>query len=163
MKRKLEIIRGLMHNPKVLFLDEPTTGLDPVSRKSLWKYLQQIRKETDITIFLTTHYLEEAEDADYIAIINQGKIVAKGTPAQIKQTLIDEYMLIDSKDRTALEKELKSKKIKYSNKGPYKINMNGYSIQQIIKSIDTPLSKITIHAPSLEEAYINIVEGNNEE
>ena len=75
MKRKLEIVRSLMHNPKILFLDEPTTGLDPVSRMNLWNYLQEIRESEKMTIFLTTHYLEEAEGADYLVVINNGKLV----------------------------------------------------------------------------------------
>lgn len=87
MKRKLEIIRSLMHNPKILFLDEPTSGLDPLSRKNLWGYLESVRKSQNITIFLTTHYLEEAEEADNVCIINKGKIVSYGTPKQIKQNL----------------------------------------------------------------------------
>jgi ABC-2 type transport system ATP-binding protein len=83
MKRKLEIMRSLMHRPKVLFLDEPTSGLDPLSRKNLWEYLTQVRIAENTTIFLTTHYLEEAEEADNVCIINQGKIVVEGTPSQI--------------------------------------------------------------------------------
>lgn len=97
MKRKLEIIRSLMHQPKVLFLDEPTTGLDPVSRKNLWTYLKEIRRKTGTTIFLTTHYLEEAEESDYVCIIDNGKVVAKGTPEEIKksgQSLEDAYVEI---------------------------------------------------------------------
>ena len=97
MKRKLEIIRSLMHQPKVLFLDEPTTGLDPVSRKNLWEYLKEVRKTTGTTIFLTTHYLEEAEGSDYVCIIDNGKVVAKGTPEEIKKTgqsLEDAYIEI---------------------------------------------------------------------
>jgi len=97
MKRKLEIIRSLMHKPKVLFLDEPTTGLDPVSRKNLWEYLKDIRKKTGTTIFLTTHYLEEAEGSDYVCIIDNGKVVARGTPEEIKksgQSLEDAYVEI---------------------------------------------------------------------
>jgi ABC-2 type transport system ATP-binding protein len=95
MKRKLEIIRSLMHEPKVLFLDEPTTGLDPVSRKNLWQYLKDIRKKKKITIFLTTHYLEEAEGSDYVCIIDNGKVVSKGTPEEIKKggkSLEDAYI-----------------------------------------------------------------------
>lgn len=91
MKRKLEILRSLMHKPKVLFLDEPTVGLDPLSRKNLWQYLETVKKETKMTIFLTTHYLEEAEDADQVCIINHGKIVAQGSPAQIKRTIKTTY------------------------------------------------------------------------
>jgi ABC-2 type transport system ATP-binding protein len=73
MKRKLEIIRSLMHDPKVLFLDEPTSGLDPLSRKNLWSYLEKVRKENKTTIFLTTHYLEEAEQADNVLVVSSGK------------------------------------------------------------------------------------------
>lgn len=85
MKRKLEIVRSLMHRPDILFLDEPTSGLDPQSRHSLWAYLNQIRHQNHTTIFLTTHYLEEAEDSDLVAIINLGKIIARGSPTQIKK------------------------------------------------------------------------------
>ena len=78
MKRKLEIIRSLIHRPRVLFLDEPTVGLDPVSRRNLWEYLTQVRTETDTTVFLTTHYLEEAEEADTVCVLNKGRIVSHG-------------------------------------------------------------------------------------
>src|SRR5512143_2803464 len=81
MRRKLEIIRSLLHRPGVLFLDEPTAGLDPISRRTLWDYLCQIRLERGTTIFLTTHYLDEAEEADQVCIINLGCIVAQGSPA----------------------------------------------------------------------------------
>jgi len=84
MKRKLEIIRSLMHNPKILFLDEPTSGLDPISRKDLWRYLHEVRKKESVTVFLTTHYLDEAEGADRVVIINNGKIILEGTPAELK-------------------------------------------------------------------------------
>jgi len=101
MKRKLEIIRSLMHHPKVLFLDEPTSGLDPKSRRDLWTYLTDIRKKEHMTVFLTTHYLEEAESSDTVCIINQGKVVALGSPAQLKRkfatqktTLEDVYLRI---------------------------------------------------------------------
>jgi ABC-2 type transport system ATP-binding protein len=90
MKRKLEIVRSLMHNPKILFLDEPTTGLDPLSRKTLWKYLNEMRLKTGTTIFLTTHYLDEAENCDHIAIIKKGKIVFDGTPSEMRNMLSEE-------------------------------------------------------------------------
>ncbi|MGZ8437806.1 MAG: ATP-binding cassette domain-containing protein [Candidatus Limnocylindrales bacterium] len=79
MKRKLEIIRSLMHRPGVLFLDEPTSGLDPLSRRGLWDYLRQVRNEDGTTIFLTTHYLEEAEEADRVCVIDRGRIAIIGT------------------------------------------------------------------------------------
>lgn len=157
MKRKLEIIRSLMHNPKVLFLDEPTTGLDPVSRQNLWSYLQKIRQETDITIFLTTHYLEEAEGSDYLCIIDDGMIVARGTPADIKKTLIQNYLTIDSLDRGKLTTELKNHKYSYSGEGPFQVALGKHSVQEIINSIKTKLSLVDVHSPSLDEAYVEII------
>ena len=86
MKRRLEIARGLLHHPKIFFLDEPTLGLDPQTRNHIWTYVQKLNKEEGITVFFTTHYMEEAEKvADRIAIIDHGKIVAQGTASQLKQ------------------------------------------------------------------------------
>ncbi len=85
MKRRLEIARGLLHHPKILFLDEPTLGLDPQTRNHMWSYLKELNKSEGITVFFTTHYMEEAENvAQRIAIIDHGKIVASGTPAELK-------------------------------------------------------------------------------
>ncbi len=85
MKRRLEIARGLIHHPKILFLDEPTIGLDPQTRNHLWDYIKKLNKEEGMTVFLTTHYMEEAENmANTIAIIDLGKIVIKGTPDELK-------------------------------------------------------------------------------
>ena len=83
-RRKLEILRALLHQPRVLFLDEPTTGLDPHSRRDLWAYLRQVRAEHATTIFLTTHYLAEAEDADAICVLARGRVIERGSPAEIK-------------------------------------------------------------------------------
>jgi len=86
MKRRLEIARGLLHHPKILFLDEPTLGLDPQTRNHIWDYMLNLNKKEGITLFFTTHYIEEAEKvAQEVAIIDQGKIVAQGTPAELKQ------------------------------------------------------------------------------
>src|SRR2546430_16320510 len=84
MQRRLEIARGLMHSPRVLFLDEPTVGLDPQTRRSIWRYIAELRDSEEITIFMTTHYMDEAEFCDRIAIMDQGEIVALGTPAALK-------------------------------------------------------------------------------
>src|SRR5690606_4172749 len=84
MKRRLEIARGLLHSPRVLFLDEPTVGLDPQTRAAIWRYITELKQHEDITIFLTTHYLEEAEYCDRIAIIDHGRIVALDTPDALK-------------------------------------------------------------------------------
>lgn len=160
MKRKMEIIRSLMHKPKVLFLDEPTSGLDPLSRKTLWEYLMKIRKSENVTIFLTTHYLEEAEEADKVCIINKGQIVALGTPNDIKKSLVEEYMLIDAKDKDKLRKLLTAKKINFSQDDLFKINLKNTNVQNVIKSINIPLTYLKIHTPTLEEAYLEIIESH---
>lgn len=157
MKRKLEIVRGLMHRPKILFLDEPTLGLDPASRRTLWGYMRRVRAESGTTLFLTTHYLEEAEEADTICIINHGKIVSFGNAAEVKADLIDEFLLIDAEDRSALVAELAGLGIQFSATHPFRVNLNGRSVHQILKSINTPLTTVIIHTPSLEDAYLEIV------
>lgn len=162
MKRKLEIIRSLTHNPKILFLDEPTTGLDPSSRRNLWEYLQQVRDKNKTTIFLTTHYLEEAEGSDYVCVMGGGKIVSQGTPRDIKKDLIDEYLLVEAVDTPKLLKELKAKKIAYidlSTKevAQVRIDLGKRTAYEIIHSIATPLSDLQVHTPTLEEAYLEIV------
>jgi ABC-2 type transport system ATP-binding protein len=99
MRRRLEIARGLVHSPEVLFLDEPTIGLDPQSRRAVWDLLEQLRKESEITISLTTHYMDEAETlCDRIAIVDRGKIIALGTPSELKS-------LVKGSDRIELEVE----------------------------------------------------------
>jgi len=163
MKRKLEIIRSLMHQPQVLFLDEPTTGLDPISRQNLWRYLQEIRQTTDITIFLTTHYLEEAEGSDYLCIMNQGKIVSKGTPVEIKRSLTENYLVADAKDRTKLSKELTKLKVPFTGQGPFQVHFGKHSAPSIVQSLKTPLTQLEIHNPSLEDAYVEIIKGSEAE
>jgi len=96
-RRKLEIVRALMHQPRVLFLDEPTAGLDPESRRSLWQYLHEVRTRQATTVLLTTHYLAEAETADAVCVLSRGRVIERGTPAELKArhtgpTLEDAYM-----------------------------------------------------------------------
>jgi len=158
MKRKLEILRSLIHRPRVLFLDEPTSGLDPASRRSLWEYLRQVRAGYQTTIFLTTHYLEEAEQADRICILNHGKVVANDTPAQVKARLIENYVLVDAADREALRAELQARGIAFSETPQFKIDLNGASIHQLLKTIDAPLTMVQIHTPTVEDAYLAILE-----
>ncbi|AEF80518.1 ABC transporter ATP-binding protein [Leadbettera azotonutricia] len=87
MQRKIEIVRSLIHQPQVLFLDEPSQGLDPVSRRSLWDYINQTRKQYGTTVFLTTHYIDEAENVDTVCMINKGKIIFSGSPMNLKSSL----------------------------------------------------------------------------
>ncbi len=157
MRRKLEIVRTLLHRPRVLFLDEPTSGLDPQSRRSLWDYLRQVRAQTECTLFLSTHYLEESESADCVCILNQGRTVALGPPATVKAELAQERLVLDAADRDALRAELNRLGVHFSGPAPYQVSLDGQTVQQVIKAIDTPLTLVRIDAPSLEDAYLKIV------
>jgi ABC-2 type transport system ATP-binding protein len=101
MKRRLEIARGLLHSPRVLFLDEPTVGLDPQTRASIWNYIGQLRRAEDITIFMTTHYMDEAEYCDRIAIMDQGRIIALDTPESLKASVGEDRVQITTDDDSA--------------------------------------------------------------
>ena len=157
MKRKLEIIRSLMHKPKVLFLDEPTVGLDPEARKNLWEYLRSIMKDDKTTVFLTTHYLDEAEDVDRICIINKGKIIRDGSPEQIKRDLIRDYLTVETAKKDELIAELTKKKIKFEDGKDFKVFVQNKDMQEFLGALKTKLTGLRTHAPSLEEAYLEII------
>ena len=157
MSRKLEIVRSLVHRPKVLFLDEPTSGLDSPSRRGLWSHLERVRRESNTTILLTTHYLEEAEQADRICIVDHGRVVSYGTPLEIKADLVEEYVVVDTGDRGALRSELARLGIAYSGDGPFRVELDGRGTHAVLRAIETPLSTVQTHAPSLEDAYLEIV------
>lgn len=93
-RRRIDIARALLHHPKILILDEPTTGLDPQTRKILWDVISDLRKSENLTVFLTTHYMEEAADADYVVILDSGKIAAQGTPLELKNTYTGDYITL---------------------------------------------------------------------
>jgi ABC-2 type transport system ATP-binding protein len=158
MKRKLEIVRSLIHKPRVLFLDEPTTGLDPSARRNLWKYLNEVRRDSGTTLFLTTHYLEEAEQADRICIISHGKVVSIGSPEDVKADLVHDYVLIDAEDRGALLNELTARGIEFTEERRVRLDLRPSQVHGVLRSIETPLSLVRTHTPSLEDAYMEIVE-----
>jgi ABC-2 type transport system ATP-binding protein len=106
MKRRLEIARGLLHYPKVLFLDEPTLGLDPQSRVALWDYIRGVQEREGITVFLTTHYMGEAEYCDRVAIIDHGEIVALDTPDRLKESIGGDVVVLRTSDNDATAREL---------------------------------------------------------
>ncbi|HEX9060923.1 MAG TPA: ATP-binding cassette domain-containing protein [Clostridia bacterium] len=113
MKRRVEIARGLLHYPKVLFLDEPTTGLDPQTRSNIWDYIKKLQKQKNITVFLTTHYMDEAEICNKVAIMDHGKIVAYDTPQNLKSQYTSTIMKIRTESIEKMEEYLKLKSIGY--------------------------------------------------
>ena len=159
MKRKLEIIRSLMHRPGVLFLDEPTSGLDPVSRSGLWEYLHRVRGTDGTTVFLTTHYLDEAEEADRVCVIDHGRIAVIGTPDDLKRQLLDRAVLLDATDRPALVAELRSLGLNPTQtpNGTLRVGYDDDTAQALLARIRTPLSVLKVHEPSLEEAYVELL------
>ena len=165
MKRKLEIIRSLMHRPQILFLDEPTSGLDPVSRNGLWTYLREVRNEDATTVFLTTHYLEEAEEADRVCVIDHGQIAIIGTPNEMKRQLLERSMVLDADDREGLVHELQAFGLEpiIDATGLIRITYDGLTPQPILSRIRTPLSVLRVHDPSLEDAYVALLRRPDEE
>ncbi|WP_067931774.1 ABC transporter ATP-binding protein [Alicyclobacillus kakegawensis] len=160
MKRKLEIIRSLMHRPRVLFLDEPTAGLDAVSRHSLWQYLREIRDREEMTVFLTTHYLDEAETADTVCIVNHGRIEMMGTPVELKHRLLDRSMVVDAADRAALKRELSSLGLSFVEESEgLQVRYSEETPQSILCCLQTRLTKLKVVDATLEEAYIRLVTG----
>ena len=103
-RRRIDIARALLHEPKILVLDEPTTGLDPQTRKCVWSVIERLRKEKGVTVFLTTHYMEEAAEADYIVILDQGRICAEGTPLSLKNAYAKDYVALYGVEETAVKK-----------------------------------------------------------
>ncbi|BAE85426.1 ATP-binding cassette domain-containing protein [Desulfitobacterium hafniense] len=157
MQRKLEIIRSLMHTPEVLFLDEPTQGLDAVSRRGLWDYIDRVRQEYGTTVFLTTHYIDEAEKVDKVCIINHGKIAACQSPTELKQSLLRQELIVDAADRNALTAELSGLNLSYKFNGQISVPLQGQTAQELIARLQTPLTVLRIHEPSLEDAYIEFL------
>ena len=162
MRQRLGIARALVNDPAVVFLDEPTLGLDPASRRNLWQYIRQVRTESGTTVFLTTHYLEEAEDADRVCVINRGKVVALGTPSSLREDLTRAYLVVDAADRAALRVELARLGLWFEESGGFRLPLEGRSVHATLRSIETPLSLVRTHAPTLEDAYLAIV-GREEE
>ena len=163
MKRKLEVIRGLMHNPKVLFLDEPSQGLDAVSRRDLWIYLRNVAKNQNTTIFLTTHYIEEAENADRVCIVNHGQIIFLGTPSEMKNRLLSKYLVLDAENRSMLHSQIANFKSETTVDGKIKIYFEEQTPQKILAQIKMPLTCMELHTPTLEEAYMDLIENKTQE
>jgi ABC-2 type transport system ATP-binding protein len=164
MQRKLEIIRSLIHMPRVLFLDEPTQGLDAVSRRGLWDYINTVRRQYGTTVFLTTHYIDEAENTDTVCVINHGKIVFMNSPDEMKRNLLRQELIIDADDRNALKAELAALDLNVSANGKLResgaitVPFQGRTAQELIARIKTPLSVLKIHDPSLEDAYVELLQ-----
>jgi ABC-2 type transport system ATP-binding protein len=160
MKRRLEIARGLIHYPSVLFLDEPTIGLDPQTRAHLWDYILKLKHEKQMTIFMTTHYMNEAEYCDRIAVIDHGKIVALDTPEQLKKKVGGDVITIKSKQIAAIKKEMQvpaSAKIREEeNTISIEIENGGAFLPQLLKTISANIDTVELRKPTLDDVFLDI-------
>jgi ABC-2 type transport system ATP-binding protein len=158
MQRKLEIIRSLMHTPAVLFLDEPTQGLDALSRRSLWSYINSVRKEYGTTVFLTTHYIDEAENVDKVCVINHGKIAMSGSPEEMKSKLLRQELILDADDQNQLETELQGMGLQPAiSDRRVVVSCGKLTSQEIIARLQIKLTMLRVHEPSLEDAYVELL------
>ncbi len=158
MKRRVEIARGLIHYPKVLFLDEPTTGLDPQTRAHIWEYIIKLQKERNITIFLTTHYMEEAEICNKIAIIDGGKIVAHDTPYALKKQYTRDKAYITTRKGLELEQLLIQYDLNYVKKeGYYKVDAeNTEHLMQVLSEQKDEITDIEIKKGTFNDVFLEI-------
>ncbi len=160
MKRRLEIARGLLHYPKILFLDEPTLGLDPQTRNHLWTYILKLKREKHMTIFLTTHYMNEAEYCDRIGIIDHGKIVRLDTPEKLKDAVGGDVITLTTQDPAGLAAELQAKLQLTSKIHGQTLRIEiadaATRLPDMIKATSTPIRSIEIHEPSLEDVFLNV-------
>jgi ABC-2 type transport system ATP-binding protein len=164
MRRRLEIARGLIHYPKILFLDEPTIGLDPQTREHIWTYIQELKKTHDITIVLTTHYMEEADRlSDRVAIIDYGKIVALDTPVKLKETLEGDVITTKTEDTEKLSlimtKMLRITNTRIADNDVETTVREGKKLLPKIVDLATQnevnIQSVSIREPSLEDVFIH--------
>jgi ABC-2 type transport system ATP-binding protein len=158
MKRRLEIARGLLHSPRVLFLDEPTVGLDPQTRQSIWSYIHQLRTREDITIFLTTHYMDEAENCDRIAIMNHGEIVVLDTPEALKasvgkdrvhiQTDDDNAAIAVLRDRFGIDASILDHRVTFS------VASGEQFVPRLFSELGLPIRSVSVARPSLDDVFL---------
>jgi ABC-2 type transport system ATP-binding protein len=160
MKRRLELARGLLHFPKVLFLDEPTLGLDPQTRNHIWEYVIQLQKQEGTTVFLTTHYMDEAEKASRIAIIDHGKLVAMDTPSRLKHTVGNDIVSVKTGDNRKAAEEIKSRYGTDVRADGDNLNFtveNGEEfLPAFVRDSGLNITSISVRHPTLEDVFLKL-------
>jgi ABC-2 type transport system ATP-binding protein len=160
MKRRLEIARGMLHQPQILFLDEPTIGLDPQTRKSIWTHLNELRSRKGVTIFMTTHYMDEAEYCDRIAIIDRGRIVALGTPDELKAKVGGDVVTMTSSDPDAAAREIEELLgvTPSRDNGALRMEVSDGKkfVPQLVRELTAPVDTVTLRRPSLDDVFLKL-------
>ena len=160
MRRRLEIARGLLHHPKVLFLDEPTLGLDPQTRRHIWRYILDLRERENLTFFMTTHYMDEAEHCDRIAVIDQGRIVALDTPDNLKDAMGGDVLSLRSEDNEAAMREVRER---YGLQPQledgqviFNVPRGEQFLPEFVRSSGQRLLSVGIRRPTLEDVFLKL-------
>ena len=160
MQRRIELAKGLLHHPGVLLLDEPTTGLDPGARRDLWQYLQILRDEEHVSVLVTTHLMEEAERCDRLAIMNEGNLVALGTPAELKSEIGGDVILLDAaRDAEALAQHIRTRfhvdatvhdnQVRIEREGGHRF------VPDVVEAFPGEIQAISVSKPALEDVFIH--------
>jgi ABC-2 type transport system ATP-binding protein len=159
MKRRLEIARGLLHSPRVLFLDEPTVGLDPQTRSSIWRYIRELKAREDITIFLTTHYMDEAEYCDRIAIMDRGRIIVLDTPEALKASVARDRVQIatddDDKAIAALRERFGLEATVAEGLVTIAVESGEAFVPRLFAELGLPIRSVSVSRPSLDDVFMS--------
>src|SRR6195952_1222058 len=158
MRRRLEIARGFLHSPRVLFLDEPTIGLDPQTRSSIWRYIHELREREEITIFMTTHYMDEAEFCDRIAIMDQGQIVALDTPAALKAQVGADRVRIETEDDeaaiAALAEHFEIEANPSEGAVVFFVPSGEHFVPRLFAELGVAIRSVSVSRPSLDDVFM---------
>jgi ABC-2 type transport system ATP-binding protein len=159
MQRRVELAKGLLHHPSVLLLDEPTTGLDPGARRDLWQYLAMLRDEEHVTVLVTTHLMEEAERCDRLAILNEGKLVALGTPGELKHEIGGDVILLEARDPEMLARGIQERFNLPATVIDHKVRLereHGHRfVTDAVESFPGEIISISVSKPTLEDVFIH--------
>jgi ABC-2 type transport system ATP-binding protein len=160
LRRRLDIARGVLHRPRILFLDEPTIGLDPQARRQIWQFLDTLRQREETTLFVTTHYLEEAETCDRVGIIDHGRLIALGTPEELKQAFKGDVVQVRSNQLSELAQAIREEfqiSPQLTERGLLLEVMDGEAfLPQLIRSCGDKIAGINIQRPSLNEVFLHL-------
>jgi ABC-2 type transport system ATP-binding protein len=160
MKRRLEIARGVLHHPQILFLDEPTLGLDPQTRKKIWEYLHAVQQREGITLFMTTHYMDEAEYCGRIAIIDRGQIVALGTPSELKSKVGGDVITVTLADPRAAAAEIAQRfsLTPLMDDGSLRLEVQDGAafLPRLVRELSVPIDTVSLRRPSLDDVFLKL-------
>ncbi|MFD2759637.1 ATP-binding cassette domain-containing protein [Lentibacillus juripiscarius] len=160
MKRRLEIARGLLHYPRVLFLDEPTVGLDPQTRNHIWEYILQLKEKAGITIFLTTHYMDEAEICDRVAVMDNGEVIALDTPDALKTDVGGDIVEIRTADNEKAKAEVEANYAVDVKEADdiltFQVNQGNAFLVQLVKELSVEIVTVNLRRPTLNDVFLHL-------